>query len=103
LPEKKKVSVGTLSTFHHPLAPPSPTPSPAFKSLGPLAHQLIVKRVVQLPSLVQDSEKTVDFALDAAKDTLPPLLDYLFTAQRREADVDHLQVQVKTEKGVNSF
>lgn len=63
--------------------------------------QLVLKRVVRLPSL--DLAKTVDFALDAAKDTLPPLPDYFFTAQRREADAHLLQVQVKTENGVSSF
>jgi hypothetical protein len=63
---------------------------------------LVLKRVQRLPSLIQDLAGNVDQLLNAASNTLPPLLGFP-TAQRRKADLRNLNVTMQDEKAVTSF
>ena len=66
--------------------------------------KLTLKRVVRLPSLVQDLAKTVDSALDAAKHTLPKISNGdLYTADQRRRAVREADRNVRDEKGVSMF
>jgi hypothetical protein len=65
---------------------------------------LVVKKVVPLPSLVQDLAKNVDKALDAALGALPPVnfVDFI-TAQQRAGDMYRIPRTVTNEKAVGDF
>ncbi|EDR15291.1 uncharacterized protein LACBIDRAFT_301371 [Laccaria bicolor S238N-H82] len=66
--------------------------------------KLALKRVVHLPSLVEDIAKTVDSALDAAKHTLPKISngDFYTTNDRRRA-VREAERNVRDENEVRAF
>jgi hypothetical protein len=66
--------------------------------------KLALKRVVHLPSLVEDIAKTVDSTLDAAKHTLPELSvgDFYTTKERKKA-VRQAERFVRDEAGVSEF
>ncbi|KAM6500022.1 hypothetical protein JOM56_003036 [Amanita muscaria] len=81
--------------------PSTTTRKPAFFDMH-LSRKLILKRVVRLPSLVQDLAKNADKALNAASNTLPPL-DGFVTAVERAIDLDTIEEVVTDEKGVVMF
>lgn len=81
--------------------PSATTRQPAFFNKH-LSSKLVLKRVVRLPSLVQDLAKNVDKALNAASNTLPPL-DCFVTAVGRARDSDVIEEVVTDEKGVANF
>ncbi|SRR6266576_5247548 len=60
---------------------------------------LVVKKVVPLPSLVQDLATNVDNALYTALETLPPLSPGFITAERREYRMQNYSSNVVTDEG----
>jgi hypothetical protein len=66
--------------------------------------KFVLKRVEQLPSLVQILKDNVDRALDAAKPTLPPLSSGFVTAERRqEEEILYYDLEAKNEQTVANF
>ncbi|KAM6503004.1 hypothetical protein JOM56_002981 [Amanita muscaria] len=81
--------------------PSTTTRKPAFFDMH-LSSKLVLKRVVRLPSLVQDLAKNADKALNAASNTLPPLGGFV-TAVERARDRYVIEEVVTDEKGVVNF
>ncbi|KIL63789.1 hypothetical protein M378DRAFT_163974 [Amanita muscaria Koide BX008] len=81
--------------------PSTTTRKPAFFDLH-LSSKLVLKRVVRLPSLVQDLAKNADKALNAVSNTLPPL-DGFVTAVERARDRYVIEEVVTDEQGVVNF
>jgi len=82
--------------------PSTTTRQPAFFDRH-FSTKLALKRVVRLPSLVEDLAKTVDSALDAAKHTLPELSRHFYTTKDRRRAVEQAERHVRDEKGVCVF
>ncbi|KAM6501510.1 hypothetical protein JOM56_004524 [Amanita muscaria] len=66
------------------------------------SHSYVLKRVVRLPSLVQDLANNVDNALEDALATLPPL-NTIVAAQTREDEIPNFSKRVPDEKAVADF
>ena len=81
--------------------PSTTTRKTAFFDLH-FSAKLALKRIVHLPSLLKDLEKTVDSALDDAKHTLPALPPFL-AGEARRGTVLSVPNLVRDEKGVSSF
>jgi len=68
-----------------------------------LSDDLILKRVVHVPSLVRNLAEIVDLALEKAKPSLPPSTKHFITAEQRDDIVGRRGTQVRSEKGVATF
>ena len=66
------------------------------------SSDLVVKRVVPLPSLVQDLARNVDATLKDALGTLPPMEGF-FTAEQRKYSMEDLSKEVENERAVADF
>ncbi|KAK2467449.1 hypothetical protein APHAL10511_000304 [Amanita phalloides] len=68
-----------------------------------LSDDLVLKRVVRFPSLVNQLATNVDNALAAASNTLPQALGYFITANQRNIDRRRLGRTVRDENDVANF